>query len=519
MKNTASTLDRYLRCVEQFLDYLSMWQCNIADCTWPCVADYLHSAQQSKICDRACHRTPPVMCVKALRWFAKHAQIEGLSTAMYMPLISAYTLRDQPHDRREAMPLPMACVIAFEQCVCDALAPIALRLWLGAALVCIHASIRWGDAQRIEWSSLDLTATALRGICYQTKTAKQGQPWAVHWLGFSGTTAKTSWVVAWLSLLHFYLAKHPHNNPDFLFMHCNITGNPPEHALPSSYHHSLRVLRWACTAPWLAQANQLLQHMEALALTLHSLKSCLLAAAAQRELPKEKRLQQGHHRDSAALYSRDDTIASLGIQRDLRHALHAGWRPQRSMSRGGQAPVPEPPFALNADPQQPHLTAQELRDPALARFVSRHELLQSNADEQDDAALQQLHMPPHTARPTLDLEALEVEEAAMRLLHESSTEEDLASTVASVPSTQESEDEALPEPTALGTGIRNGAWAATHCVTATSWEQYLHENRNMRCLRTACGAPIRSSAFLIQIANATSLCGRAACKRARAASD
>ena len=127
-KNTASTLDRYLRCVEQFLDYLNMWQCNIGDCTWPCVADYLHSAQQSKICDRACQRTPPVMCVKALRWFAKHAQVEGLAAAMYMPIISAYTLRDEPRDRREAMPLPMACVIAWEQCVCNCLAPVSLRL-------------------------------------------------------------------------------------------------------------------------------------------------------------------------------------------------------------------------------------------------------------------------------------------------------------------------------------------------------------------------------------------------------
>ena len=42
---------------------------------------------------RACRRTPPVMCVEALRWFAKHAQVEGLAAAMYMPIISAYTLR------------------------------------------------------------------------------------------------------------------------------------------------------------------------------------------------------------------------------------------------------------------------------------------------------------------------------------------------------------------------------------------------------------------------------------------
>ena len=103
----------------------------------------------------------------------------------------------------------MACVIAWEQCVCNCLALVSLRLWLGAALICIHASICWGDAQRVEWRTLDLTNTALRGCCHQTKTCKQGQPWAVHYLGFSGTDAKTSWVVSWLKLLHSFLAELP----------------------------------------------------------------------------------------------------------------------------------------------------------------------------------------------------------------------------------------------------------------------------------------------------------------------
>ena len=62
-------------------------------------------------------------------------------------------------------------------------------------------------------------------------------------------------------------------------------------------------------------------------LALHCLKSCLLAAAAQLRLPREDRMQQGKHRDSARLYSRDDTIASLHVQekdRPLRGRLGAG---------------------------------------------------------------------------------------------------------------------------------------------------------------------------------------------------
>ena len=68
------------------------------------------------------------------------------------------------------------------------------------------------------------------------------------------------------------------------------------------------------------------------------MKSTVLAVAAQLHLPKEDRLSQGHHRDSAKLYSRNDTFASLHVQRHISTQVAQGWRPQRSMARGGAAP-------------------------------------------------------------------------------------------------------------------------------------------------------------------------------------
>ena len=96
--------------------------------------------------------------------------------------------------------------------------------------------------------------------------------------------------------------------------------------------HTMAAPSLMCTdaslQPWVTTA-QLLSDIHVLSLALHSLKPCLLAAAAQRELRKEPPLQHGHHHDSTALYSRHD-IASLNIQNEIRATK--GWRPQRSQS-------------------------------------------------------------------------------------------------------------------------------------------------------------------------------------------
>ena len=92
---------------------------------------------------------------------------------------------------------------------------------------------------------------------------------------------------------------------------------------------------------------------ETISLTLHSMKSTLLAAGAQLHFAEQSRLAQGHHRDSLRLYSRNDTLEALRLQRELTAQLAGGWRPQRSMARGGAAPVPEPPFRVPPVPPQP----------------------------------------------------------------------------------------------------------------------------------------------------------------------
>ena len=229
---THTTLSKYLRCVAAFLDWLQSFACSLLDIAWPCLADYLHAACRSASEDRASNRLPPTTAIKALRWFARVAQISSLQAAMHAPLVGSYALPGAARDRPEAYPLPMSLVCEWERKVCRPDCPLPLLLWLGAALLCVHASLRWSDAMRVEWSSLSLTSTHLHGTCFKTKTSSHGQPFAVHVCGFTGHLPSTCWVLAWLAGLTKALQLHPQAQPDFLLPLADISKPAlPWHAL------------------------------------------------------------------------------------------------------------------------------------------------------------------------------------------------------------------------------------------------------------------------------------------------
>ena len=73
-----------------------------------------------------------------------------------------------------------------------------LRLFLGGLLLALHGGLRFGDLQRIRLNSLSLTSHSLRGVCWQTKTTKRGQPFAVTLHGISGRALDSLWVLPFL---------------------------------------------------------------------------------------------------------------------------------------------------------------------------------------------------------------------------------------------------------------------------------------------------------------------------------
>ena len=100
---------RYLSCIASFLDlHLSEGGAH-TEVSTALLADYLHAAQRSLMQDRGVRRTSPVMCIKALRWWAKHCAWQELAEVMQSPLVSAYSRSTAIRDKREAVPIPWQC--------------------------------------------------------------------------------------------------------------------------------------------------------------------------------------------------------------------------------------------------------------------------------------------------------------------------------------------------------------------------------------------------------------------------
>ncbi|CAE7361723.1 unnamed protein product, partial [Symbiodinium necroappetens] len=478
-----STLERYLRAATLFLSFMQSSALDLHAVSLAGLLDFLAAARASSTQDREIHQMSANSSIKALRWLAKHSQWCSLDSALHRPVISAYAARGTAKDRREALPVPWCLVAAWEMRVCGSATPVTTTLALGAALLCIHASIRFGDVQHIDFSSLSLSRAALHGICFATKTTSTGQPFAVSVAGLTGRSAQSCWTLHWLAALHSQAqAFGCPDTFDFLWPNAAPELSALPELAPASYCSAMLTMRWAATLPWLPPGQGLLP-AEAKQLTLHSLKSTCLAAAAQLRIDKEARLLQGHHRDSAALYSRNDTFASIDVQAKLCTAMAEGWRPERSMSRGGQAPVPEPPFALPPGPVLQSLSAADLLAGAWSYFTTRHEQLQAAEaalaqQAQPEVLSTQLEesQPSPPPQPTpIDVEAEMVEEAALaRQASDSSAQ----SSVSSLDSEGDQAPLELRMPGSACKYARNGPWGRWHAVRSDAMSTQP---------RTACG--------------------------------
>ena len=90
--------------------------------------------------------------------------------------------------------------------------------------------------------------------------------------------------------------------PDFAFINCHLPEQSIAETAPASYARTLLHLRRAAQNTALLGSHAL-QAYEAAELTLRSMKSTMLANAAQIMMAKEHRVQQGHHRQCASLLS------------------------------------------------------------------------------------------------------------------------------------------------------------------------------------------------------------------------
>ncbi|CAE7381066.1 unnamed protein product [Symbiodinium pilosum] len=466
------------------------------------LVDFLHAALSSKRQDRAVHRTSCGAAIKALRWLAKHLQWQALQLCAQNNLVTSYSKQVEAYDKREAVPLPLSLVLAWEQCICRSDAPLTTKLVLGAILVCTRSSIRFGDAQRVRWGSLQLSTQGLHATAYATKTTKAGQPFFCAWHGLSGRDASTSWLLHWLAALAsipkaIFEVHADTVEPDYLFPHLDMHCISVEYLAPASYTRTLLCLRWA------AQSS-MLSGSASLTLTLRSMKSTALASAAQLRLSRDDRLSQGHHRDSARLYSRNDTFASLRIQRSIALAIADGWRPQRSMARGGSAPVPEPPFTAPRTHPAEHLSTSSLLEGPWRIFTSRHESIHATQELADSSPVSS----PASTGP-----AVPPEDPAIELDKASDPEAEAVEEYALLHGSSESEAEATALHVDLDarTYVCSGPWGSMHVPTAESLQAYTLALPKLGSLavcklRAACGAHLGPASFVAVCKEPVSLC-------------
>ena len=152
------------------------------------MVDLLHDCKEGSQQDRGVHKCTSAVMIRAIGWLARHAQIQSLPALMSNPLIQAFRKPEGPRDRREALPLPLSTIAAWEEKIREPSTTHAIKILLGAMLVTAHASLRFADMQRIKHSSLSLAGSGLRGNCWATKTSSTGQPWAVAPYGLTART-------------------------------------------------------------------------------------------------------------------------------------------------------------------------------------------------------------------------------------------------------------------------------------------------------------------------------------------
>ena len=500
-KFTAGTLERYIASARQFLDFLGLSNRTIASMDVAFLADFLHACENSLEEDREVCKIGPRPILKALSWLSRIAEVPALQPIMQASLIRAF-LTQPTTDRKEALPLPMAVVVEWEKYLCSPHCPQDLRLFLGGLSLALHGGLRFGDLQRIRLNSLSLTSTSLRGVCWQTKTTKRGQPFAVTLHGISGRSLDSLWVLPFLKAVQSaWISKETAMSlsvsPDFILpVLTNLGGLARPNSIysqPMAYSQSLAAMRHFLTLPWQDSTKPIpVTPEESRAFTLHSLKVCLLAAGAQVRATEEARQHQGHHKSpSVQLYSRDDTILALDLQKQICFACAQGGRPARPIARGGQPPTLEPPFHVDRSQPPPAYQISSFGE-GVSRFVySREADLEASEPVEQPEDSQGSHgdpQPKFTASqiPEDDTEALMVEKFANEA--HSSSESDGPG------------HETPKEYLSTFSLFRNGPWGVIHaCLQGDD--------------RAACGASKTSAAFAPSCTLPQFFCKRKACYR------
>ena len=343
----ASTCFRYFQAVKKFTTVAKNLQVDLSSLTESSLADILTIMRLSKNCDTDRDVCSGNFTIKALRWWSKLAGIQILQVT-YAPLIDSFLKTRLTKDRREAPPLPLWLVFAWERRILQSSASDFEIIMLGSFLFIMWAGLRFADSQRLRLGSLVFNKEELRGLVWRSKTSSAGHPFGIQASGLCSLGSFTwlyKFLVTWDKILYSQRV-HGAELCDFLIPSMEMDGTFTKFE-PLDYSSAMRVFRFMIMTPWKKFHGPHPLTQVQLGYTLHSLKATLLSFGPQLGslVQDSDRLLQGHHADpkkSLQLYGRDSVWGSLRYQQTVIAEIRKGWRPKIAQHRGGQFPLVEP---------------------------------------------------------------------------------------------------------------------------------------------------------------------------------
>ena len=225
----------------------------------------------------------PSNVLKAIRWVTK--TLDPVPWPNLWSSLFGIFAGSGASERKESIPLPCGFLAWLERSILGGELNEYFVCFAGAVLLCCNCSLRFGDSQHVDWSSIVVDAQVLRGVSWRTTTSRSGCPFGCLCAGFyGGNDLSQTWVGRYLSCLntlwHRVRAFAPNSTPDCLFF-----GLSNDSFAPLSYAATLKSLR-TLLVTWGGCSD-------ATAYTLHSMKSTFLSWMAQVGVPEELRAPRG----------------------------------------------------------------------------------------------------------------------------------------------------------------------------------------------------------------------------------
>ena len=368
LDRAAPTLQKHLAGWKQWLEFARLSGFGPARPSPANVRDFAQALAAGAAADRGRSRRAKAEGVfKALKFASHKLGLEAVQYAVDSPAVTAWMASSKwsKPTCKEAIPLPLFVVARLEV----ACGQSHEDFWLiGCILLMIWGGLRWSDAQRLQFSSLEWQGDSLRGWTWRTKTCASGLPFGLLTRGVTNS----GWGEKFAKALIVSNREQPLR--DFLVA---------KNGVPMTYATMLAQLR-RCLVEHI-----LLSQEEATQFTLHSLKTTTLSWALQLGISIDLRAAQGHHKlpsASVQKYGRDDIWPQLACQKKILQAIARNWRPQTPLNRGLQS-LPEIAevnalLCLRADDITDSESEGELPDAAELHDASQSDVECADSDDE-----------------------------------------------------------------------------------------------------------------------------------------